>query len=230
MRQLPLDLALPPRYGRDDYLASPANAAALEAIDCWPDWPDRVLLLLGPAAAGKSHLGAIWAERAQARVVRLPAPRGLAEVEAHPSGAILIDDADRLGDEEKALFHLLNLVRETGGSLLLTAQKAPDLWGLRTADLVSRLRLAPVARVGAPDDDLLRAVLVKLFADRQLLVDEAVIGYLVLRLDRSIAAARAAVEALDATGLAMNRRITRSMAAQLLGAADEDEGPVTRPS
>lgn len=219
MRQLPLDLALPPRYGREDYLVSPANAAALEAIDRWPDWPDRVLLLLGPAGSGKSHLGAIWAERARAQVVRAPAP--LADVQA-AAGAILIDDADRLAEGEAALFHLLNLVREQGGSLLLTAQRAPDLWSLRTADLLSRLRLAPVARVEAPDDDLLRAVLVKLFADRQLLVDEAVVSYLVLRLDRSIAAARAAVDALDAGGLALNRRITRPMAALILGGFEAD--------
>lgn len=222
MRQLPLDLALPPRYGRDDYLASPANAAALEAIDRWPDWPDRVLLLLGPAGAGKSHLGSIWAERAGAHIVRASAPRLLDDVQAHAAGANLIDDADRLAGGEDALFHLLNLVREQGGSLLLTAQTAPDRWGVRTADLLSRLRLAPAARLGAPDDDLLRAVLVKLFADRQLLVDEAVISFLVLRLDRSIAAARAAVEALDTTGLAMSRRITRPMAALVLGGVEAD--------
>ena len=213
MQQLPLDLALAPRFGRDDYLVSPVNAATVAALDRWPDWPDRVFLLLGPEGAGKSHLAAIWAARAAARFVTADDLDRIALPEL-VDGPIVIEDVDRMTGQETRLFHLLNLVRERS-YLLLTARRPPDEWGLQTADLLSRLRLATRASIEAPDDDLLRAVLVKLFADRQLLVDEAVVGYLILRLERSLAAARHIVDLLDRTAFALNRRVTRSMAAKL---------------
>ena len=215
MQQLPLDLALGPRFGREDFLEAPSNAAALAAIEGWPDWPDRVLVLLGPEGAGKSHLAAIWAAAAGALTLtsahwKRPDPSLWARE------PVLIEDADRLPHDETQLFHLLNLVRSGPSSLLITARVAPDLWRVVTPDLLSRLRLGTSARIEPPDDGLMRAVLVKLFADRQLVVDEAVVNYLVGRLDRSIGAARAVVDRLDRTGLAMNRRVTRPMSAMVL--------------
>ena len=215
MEQLPLDLAIAPRFGREDFLESQSNTAALRLIDRWPDWPDRVLLLLGPEGAGKSHLATIWATAAGART--LP-PQDLASpaLGDWADAPCLVEDAERLIDLEAPTFHLLNLAREKRSFLLMTARRAPDQWDLRTADLLSRLRLAPSVRIAAPDDDLMRAVLVKLFADRQLVVDEAVVGYLVQRLDRSLGDARAVVDALDRAGLALNRRVTRPVTAKVL--------------
>jgi chromosomal replication initiation ATPase DnaA len=175
-----------------------------------------MLLLVGPAGSGKSHLGAIWAERAGAAKI---AGEALGEADLPQlaaAKALLIDDADRLGVAEAALFHLVNLTRESGASLLLTAKAAPDLWGLAKADLLSRLRLAPLAALGEPDEALARAVLVKLFDDRQLRVEPAVIDYLATRIERSLAAARAIVAALDREALARGRAVTRPMAAALL--------------
>lgn len=219
MSQLPLDLVLPTRLGRDDFLRAPANAAALDLIEAWPAWPDRIVVLTGPAGAGKSHLGAIWAARAGV------APRVPATAEAgRPTGPVLLDDADRLSWPEPAFFHFLNRLREGGGWLLATAATPPAQWGLRTPDLVSRLRLAPLVAIGAPDDGLMRAVLVKLFADRQVAVEETLLAYLVPRLARSLGEARAVVAALDRAALAGNRRLTRAVAAEVLGGLDLDEG------
>lgn len=215
MEQLPFDLSLAPRFGREDFLVSPSNAAAVETLDRWPTWPDRVLLLLGPEGAGKSHLAAVWAERAGGRRVEA-ADLGRTDLAALADAPLLIEDADRRSAAEAPLFHLLNLVRDGTQSVLITARAEPAAWGLRTADLVSRLRLAPAVSIEAPDDALVRAVLVKLFADRQLLVDESVVGYLVHHLDRSLGAARAAVDALDRTALALNRRVTRPMTARIV--------------
>ena len=83
-------------------------------------------------------------------------------------------------------------------------------------DLASRLRAIPTVALSAPDDALLRAVLVKLFADRQLGVDMSLVSYLATRIERSFAAARAAVEALDREALRMKRPVTRALAAELL--------------
>jgi chromosomal replication initiation ATPase DnaA len=221
-RQLTLDWPHQPSYAREDFLEAPCNAAALGAILAWPNWPSRMLMLAGPSGAGKSHLGAIWARAAAARLVagdRL-ADAPLAELARAP--ALLIEDADRVGGEEAALLHLLNLARESGADLLLTARAAPDGWGLKTADLLSRLRLAPIVSLGAPDPELIAAVLLKLFSDRQLVVDRAVVSYVALRLERSLDAARAIVAALDREALARGKPVTRAMAAELL--RDEEAG------
>lgn len=223
MEQLPLDLALQPRFGREDFLVSPSNQAAVALLERWPVWPDRVLLLIGPEGAGKSHLAAIWAAQARARGL---AAEKLGSIDPRDWTATpaLLEDADqRVTGVEAGLFHLLNLVRDEHSFLLITARQAPDHWGLRTADLLSRLRLAPSVRIGAPDDDLMRAVLVKLFADRQVMVDTSVVAYLVHHLDRSLGAARRVVEALDRESLALNKRVTRAMAAKLLGTLEPGE-------
>jgi chromosomal replication initiation ATPase DnaA len=220
-RQLTLDWPHDPSYAREDFLEAPGNAEALRAILSWANWPGRMLMLVGPSGAGKSHLGAIWARKAAARVVAAEALSRAPLVELAAARALLIEDADRVGAEEAALFHLLNLARESGAHLLLTARGQPDGWGLKTADLVSRLRLAPIVSLGAPDLDLTQAVLFKLFSDRQLMVDPSVVSYVALRIERSLDAARAIVAALDREALAQGKRVTRAMAAQFL----RDEPP-----
>lgn len=215
MRQIPFDLTPPPRFGAEDFLVAPTNQEAFDAIGRWPAWPGKVLVLVGPEGAGKSHLGAIWAERAGAE--RLAgASFGASQPALFAERNILLDDADAVGIEEAALFHRLNLLREAGRSALLTARTAPDNWGLRTADLLSRLRLAPIVRAGQPDEALVQAVLVKLFADRQLLIDASLLDFLSRRMERSVAAARRLVAALDHMSLAEGRRITRTTATAVL--------------
>ena len=217
-RQLALALPHAESFARDDFLTGTSNADALATIERWPDWADRVLALTGPEGAGKSHLAAIWAEKAGARRV---AARALGETDLLGSlatGALVVEDASAEFDE-RALFHLLNLVREEDGYLLLTARSAPATWGVALPDLVSRLRALPVVTVSAPDDALLRAVMVKLFADRQLSVDENLIAYLAMRIERSFAAAREAVAQLDREALRQKRGVTRALAAELLGAS-----------
>jgi chromosomal replication initiation ATPase DnaA len=217
-RQLALALPHAESFARDDFLTGASNEAALATIERWPDWADRVLALTGPEGAGKSHLAAIWAEKAGARRV---SARALGETDllhALATGALVVEDAsDEL--DERALFHLLNLVREEDGYLLLTARTPPATWGVALPDLASRLRAVPVVTVSAPDDALLRAVMVKLFADRQLAVDETLIAYLATRIERSFAVARETVERLDREALRQKRGVTRALAAELLGAS-----------
>ncbi|ACB94939.1 Chromosomal replication initiator DnaA [Beijerinckia indica subsp. indica ATCC 9039] len=216
-RQLTFDLAGDPCFGIEDFFVSESNENAYAMLELWPDWPDSVLLLRGPAGAGKSHLGAIWAARAGARILTardFAAERDLESLAR--SGPLLIEDADAIGEAEASLFHLLNLVRHHHHALVLTARRAPDFWGLRIADLLSRLRLAPVAAIEPPDEDLMRAILVKLFLDRQLVVDTGLIEHAALHLDRSFEAARDFVERLDREALARGARITKSLAGTVL--------------
>ncbi|TLG74066.1 DnaA/Hda family protein [Methylocystis sp. B8] len=214
-RQLPLDLPATPRFGREEFLSAPSNRAALEMIERWPDWPDRVLTLIGPKGAGKSHLCAIWAGRAGARAIAPDALPTLEQLAAHAPPALLIDDVDRVADET-ALFHLLNFVNESGAFLLMSASRAPTAEDVRLPDLLSRLRRAPAVEIGAPDEELMRAVLVKLFADRQLIVEPPALAFAALRLERSLDAARSYVAALDREALAQGRPVTRALAAKVM--------------
>jgi chromosomal replication initiation ATPase DnaA len=216
-RQLVLDIAPEPGYAEDDFLVSKSNEAAFAAIGLWPDWPGRTLVLVGPPGAGKSHLGAIWARRAGA--AQLPAAAFAGADVSALAGAhnVLLEDADRLAGEEQRLFHLMNLLAETGGSLFLTACAFPDLWGFRLPDLLSRLRRALVAEIFRPDDHLIRAVLVKLLVERQLTIDISVIDYLLTRLEPTLGAMRGLVDSLDREALSRGRRITRPIAADVLG-------------
>ncbi|HXW20795.1 MAG TPA: DnaA/Hda family protein [Roseiarcus sp.] len=221
-RQLTLDLPHEPSYAEEDFLSAPANSEALAAVAAWPQWPGGMLLLTGPSGAGKSHLGAIWAKRAGAATARGETLGKADLVALGEARAVLVDDADLVGEAEAALFHLVNMTRERGASLLLTAAFPPDVWGLAKADLRSRLRLAPLAQLLEPDEALARAVLVKLFADRQLIVEPTVIDYIAPRIDRSLSAARAIVAALDREALARGRAITKPVVSAILndGATD----------
>jgi chromosomal replication initiation ATPase DnaA len=214
-RQLTLAFGHEVSFSRDDFLEGPSNAAALDLVERWPDWPARVVVLAGPEGCGKSHLAEIWANRAGARRLSANAlDQGSVPAALATGGLVLENVADPF--DEVALFHLLNLANEQAASMLLTARQPPVLWTIRLPDLQSRLRALPVVELRAPDDTLLRAVLVKLFADRQLAVDEGLVGYLVTRIERSFAAARAAVALLDREALRQQRPVTRALAAQIL--------------
>ncbi|KQP06121.1 MAG: DnaA/Hda family protein [Methylobacterium sp.] len=216
-KQLAFDLPADPRYGREDFLVGPANAAAYGLVEAWPNWPDTVCVLTGPPGSGKSHLASIWATRAHAWTAAVAEVRAAAVPHLVSNGALVIEDIDRAeGRDEAALFHLLNLAREHGSPVLVTAAQPVEAMGLATADLRSRLRLAPGATILPPDDALLRAVLVKLFVDRQLVVDLAVVEALALRIDRSFGLARQVVTELDRDALGRGRRITRPLALAVL--------------
>lgn len=215
-RQLTLDWPHAPSYAAEDFLPAPSNREALDAIRRWPHWPAPLLLVVGPEGSGKSHLAHLWAEQAAATVIRAETLSD-ADVERSLAGApVAVEDADRVGESEARLFHIVNAALHGGGSMLLTARAAPDGWGVKTPDLLSRLRLAPLIPLGAPDLELIEAALYKLFSDRQLTVEPRVAAFIAPRIERSLAAARAVVATLDHEALARGGKVTRAMAAELL--------------
>jgi chromosomal replication initiation ATPase DnaA len=222
-RQLALALDHAESHAREDFLPGPGNVAALTLIDTWPDWPANAVALVGPEGSGKSHLAAIWAAASGARVMSGRALTVAGLLAALATGALVVEDA--AAADERALFHLLNLAREEEAFLLFTAHTAPPAWPVAIADLASRLRALPVVTLQAPDDAMLRGVILKLAADRQLTIDEAAIRYLSTHIERSFAAARAAIIALDTEALRQGRPPTRALAAELFrGAVEQDDG------
>ena len=219
MEQLALAWPATAAAGRDDFMVSAANATAVALLDAWPDWPDGRLALVGPEGAGKTHLASVWAAEARARVLPASALRA-AEAPALARSPLVIEDADR-GVDEEALFHVWNACASAGRGLLLTGRTPPADWDVALPDLASRLASLTPARLGDPDDALLSIVLLKLFADRQLAVRPALIGYLLPRMERSYAAAQAVVARLDAESLRRGVPPGAALARALL----EEDGP-----
>ena len=214
-RQLVLALDHAVSYAREDFLSGPSNATALALIERWPDWPNRTMVLVGPPGAGKSHLAAVWAETSGARVL---SAKLLAEADlpaALATGALVVEDLEPAGLDERALFHLINLAREETAYVLFTARAAPSAFPVGIRDLASRLRALPSVALAPPDDALLRALIVKLAADRQIAIDDALVNYLANRIERSFAAAHAAVARLDEEAMRRHRPVTRALAAEL---------------
>jgi chromosomal replication initiation ATPase DnaA len=217
-RQLVLALDHAISFAREDFLEGPSNAKALALIERWPDWPDRLAVLVGPEGSGKSHLAAIWAQMTGARIL---SAKLLGETDlphAFATGALVVEDLEPEGLNERALFHLINMAREERVDVLFTARASPASFTVSIRDLGSRLRVLPVVTLEAPDDELLRALIVKLAADRQLAVDEALVNYLANRIERSFASARAAIALLDEEALRQHRPVTRALAAELFRA------------
>jgi chromosomal replication initiation ATPase DnaA len=215
-RQLAFALPHAESLTRDNFLEGPANEAGLALIDSWPDWPNRVMLLVGPEGSGKSHLAAIWAEQAGARSTAAHALNAAAVPGALATGALVVEDLRPQDFDERAMFHLLNLAREDEASVLITARLPPIAFEVELRDLRSRLRAIPVVSLLPPDDRLFRGLIVKFCADRQMSIDETVVSYLTTRLERSYAAVRQAIDLLDAEALRLGRPVTRALAAELL--------------
>lgn len=210
--QLTFDLGHRFAQGRDDFLVAASNQDAVSWIDLWPEWPAPALILYGPAACGKTHLAAVWQEQSQAVSID---PQSLSTQSADiifARGAhLMIDPVDPwIGDRaaETTLFHLYNLAKENKRTILMTMRVPPVRLGFAIPDLASRLRAAPGVAIQAPDEMLLGAVLVKMFADRQINIGEDVLHYILPRMERSFAAARNLVEKADQVALAEKRPVS----------------------
>ncbi|HEX3163803.1 MAG TPA: chromosomal replication initiator DnaA [Pseudolabrys sp.] len=214
-RQLVLALDHSVSFAPEDFLRGPSNAAALTLVERWPDWPDRIVAMVGPEGSGKSHLASIWADVTGARVLSAKLLPVTDLPAAFVTGALVLEDLEFAGLDERALFHFLNLAREHRAFVLITSRSPLSTFPVEIRDLASRMRALPSVTLASPDDALLRALMVKLAADRQIAMDEALVNYLANHIERSFAAARAAVHRLDEEAMRQHRPVTRALAAEL---------------
>ena len=217
--QLVLDLPHRQALGAEDFLVSRSNAEAVALVDRWPDWPHSAALVLGPRGAGKSHLAHVWQLRSNATATPASALSEHSIGEFGTGATLVVENLEGGIADERILFHLLNLAREAQGSILLTSRLAPSDLSVQLPDLRSRLSATPVVKIEPPDGVLLRAVLVKLFADRQLDVEPHVVAFLAVRMERSLEAATRLVAEADRLALAMQKKVTRPLAQLALDAA-----------
>ena len=218
--QLPLEFEHQPAFGRADFVVAEANRGAVAWLDRWPDWPAPALALAGPPACGKTHLASIWAERAGAKLMSSRELVGSPEVILQGRRSVVIDAADE-GVDERTLLHLYNHLAEISGHLLLTGRLPPARWPIRLPDLHSRLAAIPVAFVQSPDEVLLEAVLIKLFADRQLRVAPEIVSYLIPRIERSFGAMQDVVGKIDRVALTGHRNVSLILVRSVLDGNDQ---------
>jgi len=208
-KQLVLDLPFRAAMGQSDFFVSSTNSAAVAGIEAWDRWPLSKMLLIGPAGSGKTHLAHVFAAQSGAVLIGSADLVGADPADLALANAVVIEDADRVAghaDAEEAVFHLHNAAASRGVALLLTARLPPVRWGLRLPDLQSRMEQAGQLHLDPPDDRLMSAVLVKLAADRQMALTPALVAYILPRIERSLAAARDTILALDAEALATKTR------------------------
>lgn len=213
--QLPLSFEAKRSFAREDFVRGASNAAALALIDAWPQWPAGVCALWGPHGSGKTHLAHIWMSASNAMLIEARALDSALVARLSHGASFLIDDADGVRDG-KAFFHLINFVQQSDGWLLLTGVEAPPRWATEVPDLHSRLTAVTGASLSMPDEAVLARVLLKLFGDRQLKVPEALIGFLVPRLQRSFAEAERIVALIDELALQQKRNISVEIGTQAL--------------
>ena len=207
-----------PALTGEDFLVTDCNAEAIDWIDQWPDWPEPVVSIYGPAGCGKTHLASVFSHISGATLLSESDLRGGIVPEPAEGSAWIIENVDKLLDSQtqEPLLHLYNAVRECGGGLLLTGQTPASRWQTELKDLSSRLRSIPSIEIGPPDDRLMVALLVKLFADRQLRVDDKVLSFMISRMERSFEAARLLVSEVDRVSLAEGRKISRTLVSKIL--------------
>ncbi|MGC6511670.1 MAG: HdaA/DnaA family protein [Parvibaculales bacterium] len=209
MTQLILELPHLPALGREDFLVAESNAEAAGLIDDYPVWSRPVKALVGPMASGKSHLAAVWSLKAQAQLFSAVE---LEENMLHvlmDAPALVIDDLDTIkASQESVLFHLYNHAIQSGKGLLLCARTPLSKLPVALPDLVSRLSAVETAHLKPPCDSLMSAVLVKLFHDRQIRVDERAISYIVPRMERSFEGLARIVDGIDHASLVGKKAVT----------------------
>jgi chromosomal replication initiation ATPase DnaA len=212
--QLPFDYGHAPSHLEDDFIEGEGNRLALAHIRTYPDWPGPLTLIEGPAKSGKTHLAGIWARRAEAMFA---APGDLEQLSrAGGAAPLVVEDIERCGYDEDALFHLINQSMRDGRPMLMTTREPIANWPFETDDLKSRARLAQRFALALSDDIQLSQMFVKLFGDRQVAVDPKVIAFLVARMERSPEEAVALADLTDQLALSRGTAITRRIAAAAL--------------
>ncbi len=211
-KQMPFDLKHASSMAREDFFISDTNQEAMAWLDKWPNWGAPALVIYGPPHAGKTHLRHIWQSETWGQHIGVQdlVPEKVGDL-YEQNNNIAIDPLDAIiGNDkaEQALFHLYNLVKNEGGSLLICAEREPASWQIKLPDLVSRLKSCPMQGIAHPDDMLMEIAFVKLFTDRQMSVSPDVIAYILPRIERNMAVVHACVERIDQLSLADKRKIT----------------------
>mgnify|MGYP001186743771 CR=1 FL=1 len=204
-------------YEKDDFLVFESNKEAFKLINEWPDWSSRKTIIFGDKGTGKTHLAKIWQKKTSAIILN---PNKFKKIKFEnfflKKNIFIIEDIVNFFDKinkkekdnlEKNLLHFYNLIEEKKGYLLLTALTPPKLWGISLPDLKSRILSSIAIKIKKPEDELLSSVLVKLFIDKQILIDKKIIKFIVYRSERSFSNLQNIVNKIDEQSLITKKKI-----------------------
>ncbi|MCC3861095.1 HdaA/DnaA family protein [Pseudemcibacter aquimaris] len=224
--QLLLELPVNETFAEEDFLLSHSNEEAVKWIDNWPDWQgNHCLIIYGPNGCGKTHLSHVWQKISNAQILKLPDLKGNQYTKFENFVFIIEDvmnDLDQF-DAQEDLLHLYNWVKEQGGFLLITARKHPKKWNVGLADLSSRMMAAGAVKIKHPDDHLLQAIIIKQFSDRQVVLTDKVLKYIMKNTERSFAAVRELVRNIDQISLSEQKKITIPVVKRAIGDNIDDD-------
>jgi chromosomal replication initiation ATPase DnaA len=218
--QLSFSLPKKETLDRDNYFVSQANQGAVSLIEDWINWPSRKLILVGSEGSGKTHLGHLWASEVGATIINATTlmEQQISELSKAPVLVEDINEIQRNQPVEIVLFHLHNLLYSEGHSLLMTSQILPGRLSFSLEDLQSRIEASTIAKLHPVDDDLLGAILIKMFADRQIHFSDKLLTYVLSRVERSYTAAKLFVEEVDSKAMAESRVIGKKLVRDILEA------------
>ncbi len=218
--QLSFSLPKKETLDRDNYFVSQANQGAVSLIEDWINWPSRKLILVGSEGSGKTHLGHLWASEVGATIINATTlmEQQVSELSKAPVLVEDINEIQRNQPVEIVLFHLHNLLYSEGHSLLMTSQILPGRLSFSLEDLQSRIEASTIAKLHPVDDDLLGAILIKMFADRQIHFSDKLLTYVLSRVERSYTAAKLFVEEVDSKAMAESRVIGKKLVRDILEA------------
>ncbi len=204
-------------------MVSKANKEAYLWVMRWPNWPSRCLAIYGDNGCGKTHLSYIWQKKTKAnRLQGVDFNKAPLSTLLDASPFFILDEAHLINQGEK-LFHLYNHLTLSKGGILFLSKTPPAHWVAGLPDLRSRLNTIPAIKIHPPDDALLSDVIQKLFSDLQVKVDESVINFLLIHMERSFDSARLWVNLLNTRALTQKRNITIPLAREILSEQASDE-------
>ena len=230
MAQMALEFPHRPSLGREDFMVAKCNHEAVSTIDMWPNWPFFAICIYGPSGCGKTHLANVFAQMVALQTshpYRIPfikasqIDKNMAHNLFETNPQIVVENLHELQNQE-ALFHLYNTYRDLGGNILFTSDKAPARINFSLADLRSRMNIVPSLEIKAPDDELLIALIVKLFMDRQITPSQELLNFLLKNIHRSFSYVRKLVEEIDNISLAKKRAISINIAKEAIATLDSD--------
>lgn len=230
IQQLTLNFPHLPSLGREDFMVAQCNYDAVKLVESWPNWPFFAVCIYGEEGCGKTHLANVFAHNVahltnfpyripfvKASNLKIENIRPLFE----QNKCLVVEELNSNINQE-VLFHLYNLYRDEGGNILFTSNQAPARINFSLADLRSRLNIVPAIEIKVPDDDLLSALLLKLFTDRQINISPEIISYILANMERSFAYARKLVMEIDNISLAQKRAISTAIVKEAISNLNDD--------
>ena len=227
--QMIFDLRRPSKNGLENFFITGSNEVAVGAIKKWKTWPEKKLILLGESGSGKSHLVDFWAKESHGRSIKVVDLCGYDVIDLSQNEALIIENIDDITTYgptkkqriEEELFHLINAVAQASCYLLITSSSSVSSWDVQLPDLLSRLMSITIVEILPPDDQLLMAILLKQFDDRQITISPEFITFVSKRINRTYDSICKFVDRIDFLALEQKREVTIPIARKILDSLKE---------